>query len=115
MQEEGAVDVVPYPAPKPFWKQLQERLEGESSVSSRLAVSAACLADSLGLTLAADMTAAGHATVALQPDLRTLAAAMQLSALHPETAALLSAAAQQYAMTTQTGGVQMLCPPVVVH
>ena len=145
MQEEGAVDVVPFPPPKPFWKRIQEGFADRSFPGMGVVISAAQVAEALGLSAAADQSAldeeeeenfapfcqpklADHMgpksalpplswmTASSQPELMWLSAACQMSGVPVSIGLLLHMlAAQRYLMQMQSGGVQMMCPPVYVH
>ena len=144
MQEEGAVDVVPFPPPKPFWKRIQEGFADQSFPGMGLVISAAQVAEALGLVAAADQSAleeeednftrfcqpklADHMcpkaalpplswmTATSQPELMWLSAACQMSGVPISNGLLLhTLAAHRYLMQMQSGGVQMMCPPVYVH
>ena len=117
MQEEGAVDIVPFPHPKPFWKQLQEKLGDQSSMGTRLALTVATAAEAMGFVSATDDTAFGPllcaAAAASKPELLGLQAAAPLHG--PQSAHDMMSIAQSYLMQMQSGGVQMMCPPIHVH
>lgn len=115
MQEEGAVDIVPFPHPKPFWKQLQERLGDQPSMGASLALTVATAAEAMSAT---DDTAftpllCAAAAAASKPDLLGLQAAVPLHG--PQSAHDMMSIAQSCLRQMQSGGVQMMCPPIHVH
>lgn len=121
MQDEDAVDVVPFPAPKPLWQQLQEALADQPST--------------LGLSLLIpSLRLAAACGWAPSPDAAVLAQWMQL-ALRSRPH-VMSVTAVSEAMQSKGGaqlvhsspfasmaarscvpdtGVQLLCPPLIVH
>lgn len=119
MQEEGAVDIVPFPHPKPFWKQLQETLGDQSPMGANLALTVATAAEAMGFMSATDdiafapLLCAAAAAAASKPELLGLQAAVPLHG--PQSAHDMMSIAQSYLMQMQSGGVQMMCPLIQVH
>ena len=116
MQEEGAVDIVPFPHPKPFWKQLQERLGDQSSMGASLALTMTTAAEAMGLMSATDGVVFAPllwAAAASKPELLGLQAAVLLNGSQPAHG--MMSVAQRHLMQMQSGGVQMMCPPIHVH
>ena len=116
MQEEGAVDVVPFPHPKPFWKQLQERLGDQSPMGASLALTVATAAEVMSLMPATQSLAVAPllwAAAASQPELLSLQAAVLST--RPQAAHDMMSVTQSYLRQMQSNGVQMMCPPIHVH